>query len=142
MMKITNILVLLLISMSCKSSNLNTLFSKDVEKIDLLSASILIDMPLPFHVDIEHYDEGVIYIYSLNDGGHILIHEGALMQFDWDFYIPSNVMHYKNYSIYTGETGSMAWGKYICSNIRIYYFNVKAKDKRKYDKILKTVKIL
>jgi hypothetical protein len=57
--------------------------------IDLLSVRVLMNMPNPIHSNKENYEEGVVYIYTFNDGGGIILHEGALMQFEIDSYKPS-----------------------------------------------------
>ena len=80
------------------------------EYIDLLSAKIILDIPTPIHLEKENYEEGVIYTFIFKDGGCILIHEGALMQFDIDTYKPSKVIHKKSI-LYIGEEKMVNSGK-------------------------------
>lgn len=110
--------------------------------IYLLTKKIILNIPAPIHLEKEHYEEGVIYTYLFKDGGCILIHEGALMQFDLDSYKPLKVIHNKTYSIYQGKENDKFWGKYVCGSVRLYYRNVNKDNKSEYEKIFRTMKIL
>lgn len=110
------------------------------EKIDLLSASVLIEIPVPIHKDRENYEEGVIYTYSFNDGGVIIIHEGALMQFDIDTYKPLKLIQARNTSIAWGKEDNKYWKRFISKRVRLYYYNVNMKYKRRYDCIFRNIK--
>lgn len=59
------------------------------------------------------------------------------MQFDIDTYPPFESVHTKKYSMYWGEEHGKLWKKYVFGNIRLYYYNVEKKAKKKYDEILK-----
>lgn len=110
------------------------------EQISLLSVKIIADMPTPIHSEKENYDEGVIYTYIFNDGV-VLFFEGALMQFEPDAYTPQKSIRKNGCSIFWGEEHGKIWKKYVYGNVRLYYYNVNPKDKKKYDDILKTIKI-
>ena len=127
---------------SCMPSNQFAHPSIRREYIDLLSAKIILDIPTPIHLEKENYEEGVIYTFIFKDGGCILIHEGALMQFDIDTYKPSKVIHKKKYSIYWGRENGKFWKKYVCGSVRLYYCNVNKDNKLNYEKIFRTIKIL
>lgn len=101
---------------------------------------IIADMPTPIHYEKENYDEGVIYTYIFNDGV-VLFFEGALMQFEPDAYTPQKSIRKNGCSIFWGEEHGKLWKKYVYGNVRLYYYNVNPKDKKKYDDILKTIKI-
>ena len=77
--KIISILIPLLVS--CSTLNQNAHSSLKEVCIDLLSVRVTIDMPVPIRIYKENYEEGIIYIYLFHDG-IVLLHEGALMQFD------------------------------------------------------------
>ena len=140
MMKgIISILIMILL-VSCSSLNYKANPSIRRECFDLLSVKIIVDMPEPIHFEIVNYEEGVIYKYVFNDGV-IFFFEGSLMQFDIDTYIPQDSVHKKIYSIYYGEEHGKFWKKYIYDNVRLYYFDVNKKDKKKYDNIFNTIKI-
>ena len=108
--------------------------------IDLLSVRVTIDMPVPIRFDKENYDEGIIYTYIFHDG-IVFLHEGALMQFDIDSYIPSDSVLTRKSSTYWGKEHGKFWKKYICDSIRFYYYNVNKEDKKKYDDIVKSIRI-
>lgn len=125
---------------SCSTLNHKTRPSIKREQISLLSVKIIADMPTPIHYEKENYDEGVIYTYIFNDGV-VLFFEGALMQFEPDAYTPQKSIRKNGCSIFWGEEHGKFWKKYVYGNIRLYYYNVNPKDKKKYDDILKTIKI-
>ena len=85
--KIISILIPLLVS--CSTLNQNAHSSLKEVCIDLLSVRVTIDMPVPIRFYRENYEEGIIYTYIFHDG-IVFLHEGALMQFDIDSYIPSD----------------------------------------------------
>ena len=94
MMKKT-ISIFLLFWASCMSQNQFAYPSTRRECINLLTKKIVLNIPTPVYLKKENYEEGVIYTYIFKDGGCILIHEGALMQFDLDSYKPLKVTHKK-----------------------------------------------
>jgi hypothetical protein len=63
-------------------------------------------------------------------------------QFDMDSFKPSEVIHKQKYSIYGGKENGKFWKKYVCGGVRLYYYNVNTKDKIKYEKVIRTMKIL
>ena len=140
-MKIKIIICLLIpFLVSCSTLSHKTRPSIKREQISLLSVKIIADMPTPIHSEKENYDEGVIYTYIFNDGV-VLFFEGALMQFEPDVYTPQKSIRKNGCSIFWGEEHGKIWKKYVYGNVRLYYYNVNPKDKKKYDDILKTIKI-
>lgn len=140
-MKIKIIICMLITFLvSCSTLNHKTRSSIKREQISLLSVKIIADMPTPTHYEKENYDEGVIYTYIFNDGV-VLFFEGALMQFEPDAYTPQGSVRKNKCSIFWGEKHGKLWKKYVYGNVRLYYYNVNPKDKKKYDDILKTIKI-
>lgn len=125
---------------SCSTLSHKTRPSIKREQISLLSVKIIADMPTPIHSEKENNDEGVIYTYIFNDGV-VLFFEGALMQFEPDAYTPQKSIRKNGCSIFWGEEHGKLWKKYVYGNVRLYYYNVNPKDKKKYDDILKTIKI-
>ena len=87
--------IFLLFWASCMSQNQFAYPSTRRECINLLTKKIVLNIPTPVYLKKENYEEGVIYTYIFKDGGCILIHEGALMQFDLDSYKPLKVTHKK-----------------------------------------------
>lgn len=138
MTKIISILIPLLVSCSVVNQKAHPSIRR--ECIDLLSVRIIVDIPIPIYFNKENYEEGVIYTYVFNDGV-VFFHEEALMQFDIDTYPPFESVHTKKYSMYWGEEHGKLWKKYVFGNIRLYYYNVEKKAKKKYDEILKKVRI-
>lgn len=134
--------IFLIFMTSCISQNQFASPSIKRECIDLLTRRIILNIPTPAHSEKENYEEGVIYTYIFKDGGCIIIHEGALMQFDMDSFKPSEVIHKQKYSIYGGKENGKFWKKYVCGGVRLYYYNVNTEDKIKYEKVIRTMKIL
>ena len=108
--------------------------------VDLLSARVAIDTPTPLCINKENYEEGVIYFVSFNDGT-MIFHEGALAGFDVDEYTPLGSEHTKKYKIYWGNKDGKFWKKYVGGGVRIYYFDVNKESKKKYDNIIKSIRI-
>lgn len=133
---------MLLFFVSCSSLNQMAYFSVESERVDLLSKSIVVKMLNPVHSHKENYEEGVVYIYTFNDGGCIIFHEGALMQFDVDSYKPSATVNKKGHTIYVGKENDRCWRKDVCKGVQFYYYNVPTEYKQKYDMIFDAIKIL
>lgn len=132
---------ILFFCISCSSLNQMALSSKR-NSIDLLSMRVIMNMPNPIHSNKENYEEGVVYIYTFNDGGGIILYEGALMQFEIDSYKPSVVVNKKEHTIYIGKENDRCWRKDVCKGLRFYYYNVPRNHKKQYDRIFNTMKIL
>ena len=132
---------MLLFFVSCSSINHMAYSSTKSERVDLLSKSIVVKMPTPVHSQKENYEEGVVYIYTFNDGGNIIFHEGALMQFDVDFYKPSAIVNKKEHAIYIGEENHKCWRKDVCKGVQFYYYNVPTENKENYDILFDSIKI-
>ena len=141
MMKKT-ISIFLLFLASCISQNQFAYPSTRRECINLLTKKIVLNIPTPVYLKKENYKEGVIYTYIFKDGGCILIHEGALMQFDLDSYKPLKVIHKKTCFISYGIENDKFWKKCVYGSVRLYYRDVYKDNRPKYEKIFRTMKIL
>lgn len=71
----------------------------------------------------------------------MIFHEGALAGFDVDEYIPLGSEQTKKYKIYWGNENGKFWKKYVSGGVRIYYFDVNKESKKKYDDIIKSIRI-
>ena len=135
---IISLLIPLLVS--CSVLNRNARSSVSTMCVDLLSARVAVDVPTPDCIRKENYEEGVIYFVSFHDGT-MIFHEGALMGFDVDEYTPLGSEHTKKYKIYWGNENGKFWKKYVGGGVRIYYFDVNKESKKKYDNIIKSIRI-
>ncbi|WP_018463046.1 hypothetical protein [Segatella paludivivens] len=133
--------IMLLFFVSCSALNQMAHSSIESERVDLLSKSIVVKMPNPVHFQKENYEEGVVYIYTFNDGGCIIFHEGGLMQFDVDSYKPSAIVNKKGHTIYVGKENNRCWRKDVCKGVQFYYYNVPTENKEKYDMLFDSIKI-
>ena len=133
--------IMLLFFVSCSSINHMAYSSTKSERVDLLSKSIVVKMPTPVHSQKDNYEEGVVYIYTFNDGGNIIFYEGALMQFDVDSYKPSAIVNKKGHTIYVGKENNRCWRKDVCKGVQFYYYNVPTENKEKYDMLFDSIKI-
>ena len=107
----------------------------------LLSKRFEIQLPEPFHVQKDKYEEGVIYFYSFANNSYIIIFEGSMMEFSIDKYPSQKKEIRERRKIFTGTTNGRFWRKDILDDgIRIYYDNVSLKDKRIFDKIIDNIK--
>ena len=134
--------IFLLFWASCMSQNQFAYPSTRRECINLLTKKIVLNIPTPVYLKKENYEEGVIYTYIFKDGGCILIHEGALMQFDLDSYKPLKVTHKKTCFISYGIENDKFWKKCVYGSVRLYYRDVHKDNRPKYEKIFRTMKIL
>ena len=134
--------IFLLFLASCMSQNQFAYPSTRRECINLLTKKIVLNIPTPVYLKKENYEEGVIYTYIFKDGGCILIHEGALMQFDLDSYKPLKVTHKKTCFISYGIENDKFWKKCVYGSVRLYYRDVHKDNRPKYEKIFRTMKIL
>lgn len=100
------------------------------ECVDLLSVRMSVNLPHSISSDVYNYEEGVVYTYVFNDGGVILFHEGALMQFDMDKYIPLGKDHTDSITIIWGMENGKFWKKCEYKRLRWYYYNVDTKSKK------------
>ena len=63
------------------------------------------------------------------------------MGFDVDEYTPLGSEQTKKYKIYWGNENGKFWKKYVSGGVRIYYFDVNKESKKKYDDIIKSIRI-
>ena len=108
--------------------------------VDLLSARVAVDVPTPGNFRKGIYEGGVCYASTYHDGT-IIFNEGTLAGFDADKYTPLGSEHTKKYSIYWGNENGKFWKKYVSGNVRVYYYNVNKESKKKYDNIIKSIRI-
>ena len=135
---IISLLIPLLVS--CSLLNRNAHSSVSTMCIDLLSARVAVDVPTPDNFRKGISEGGVCYASTYNDGT-IIFNEGSFARFDVEDYKPSGSEHRKKYSIYWGNEKGKFWKKYISGNVRVYYYNVNKESKKKYDDIIKSIRI-
>ena len=135
---IISLLIPLLVS--CSVQNRNARSSVSTMCVDLLSARVAVDVPTPGNFRKGIYEGGVCYASTYHDGT-IIFNEGTLAGFDADKYTPLGSEHTKKYSIYWGNENGKFWKKYVSGNVRVYYYNVNKESKKKYDNIIKSIRI-
>ena len=125
---------------SCSVLNRNARSSVSTMCVDLLSARVAVDVPTPGNFRKGIYEGGVCYASTYHDGT-IIFNEGALAGFDVDEYTPLGSEQTKKYKIYWGNENGKFWKKYVGGGVRIYYFDVNKESKKKYDNIIKSIRI-
>ena len=136
---IISLLIPLLVS--CSSVlNRNARSSVSTMCVDLLSARVAVDVPTPSNFRKGIYEGGVCYASTYHDGT-IVFNEGSFARFEVEDYKPLGSEHRKKYSIYWGDEKGKFWKKYISGNVRVYYYNVNKESKKKYDDIIKSIRI-
>ncbi len=110
-------------------------------KTDLCTKCIYMDIPTPFHLQKQRYEEGILYCYSFSDKSYILLLEGGLLHFDMDYYKEDSRITINDRKIYKGRKDSTCWRKDVIGNVRIYYGNVKLEKQKEYDRIMDSLKL-
>lgn len=137
--KIT-ILILSCILLGCSLVREEVSYKIDCQ--NLLSKEVEIQLPMPFHLQKENYEEGVIYFYSFIDSAYIIIFQGSMMEFPMDKYQSIKTKKGKKKQTYIGINDNSYWRKDIYTDgIRVYYGNVRERNKGAYDKVLNKIKI-
>lgn len=112
-----------------------------LERQKLLSKEFKMQLPVPFHVQKDNYEEGVIYFYNFIDSAYIIVFQGSMMEFPIDKY-KAQKEYVKNQRIISvGVENNRFWRKDIFKGVRIYYGNVTDKNKGIYNKVLDDIKI-
>lgn len=127
--------------LSC-SINKKENVSFKIERQKLLSKEIEMRLPIPFHIQKNNYEEGVIYFYSFIDSAYIIAFEGSMMEFSIDKYQAQKIKEKNQKKIYIGVENDKFWRKDVFEGVRIYYDNVPKKSKKIYDKVLDEIKII
>lgn len=112
-----------------------------LEHLQLLSKEVEMQLPVPFYIQKDNYEEGVIYFYSFVDSAFIIIFQGAMLELPIDRYKPQKTKIKNQIKISTGFENNKFWRKDIYEGVRIYYDNVSSKNKNLYDKVLDEIKI-
>lgn len=112
-----------------------------LEHQKLLSKEFEMQLPTPFHIQKDNYEEGVIYFYSFVDSVYIVVFQGSLMEFPIDKYHPQKTEVKNQRKISVGVENNKFWRKDVLDGVRIYYDNVSKRNKRIYDKVLDEIKI-
>ena len=107
----------------------------------LLMNKVVVNMPTPFTVKSQKYEEGVIYYIYFRDGGYVILSSGAMMQFGIDQYGYSHKARKKDHTTYIGTKDNLCWRKDIYRFLRCYYANVLPVNRKKYDRILDKLKV-
>jgi hypothetical protein len=140
--KIHKILVLILgfVLLTCSIiKNENASFKLERQK--LLSMEVEMQLPVPFHIQKNNYEEGVIYFYTFIDSTYIIIFQGAMVEFPIDKYHAQKIEIKNQKKISIGVENNKFWRKDIFEGVRIYYGNAPLKSKGIYDKVLDGIKI-
>lgn len=98
-------------------------------------------LPTPFHIQKDNYEEGIIYFYSFTDSAYIVVLQGSMMEFPMDKYHPQKTKVKNQKKISVGIENNKFWRKDVFEGVRIYYDNVPKRNKRIYDKVLDEIKI-
>ena len=112
-----------------------------LERQKLLSKEFEMKVPVPFHIQKDNYEEGVIYFYSFVDSVYIIVFQGSMVEFSIDKYESQKTEIKNQKKISVGFENNKFWRKDIFEGVRIYYDNVSAKNKKIYDKVLDEIKI-
>lgn len=112
-----------------------------LESQKLISKEFEMKLPVPFYVQKENYDEGIIYYYNFVDSAYIIVNQGSMLEFPIDKYNPQKTEIKDQRKISVGFENDKFWRKDIFKGVRIYYDNVSAKNKNIYDEILDKIKI-
>jgi len=112
-----------------------------LERQKLLSKEIEMQLPVPFHIQKDNYEEGIIYFYTFVDSAYIIVFQGAMVEFSVDKRQAQKTEVKKSKTITVGVENNKFWRKDVFYGVRIYYDNVSAKNKSIYDRILDDIKI-
>lgn len=139
---ISKIVFLLLgvVILSCSTVKENHRYFRN-ENVGLLSSSIEITLPIPFHAQKSNEYESVSYFYNFTDSAYIIISQGALIEYPIDRYAPEKTRVNNRRKTSIGVKDNKYWRKDVIDNIRIYYGNVSKETKKMYDRILDSTKI-
>lgn len=92
-----------------------------------------------YKIQIDRYDEGIIYYYYFKDGGVIIITEGALLEFDFETIEPLTCSSKTT----IGEIHGKYWRRdNIEGKVRAYYVNVSDNSKKLYEASLNSIILL
>jgi len=112
-----------------------------LEHQKLLSKEIEMQLPTPFYIKKENYEEGVIYYYGFADSAYVVVCQGSMMEFPMDKYHPHKTKVKSQKKISVGVENNKYWRKDLFEGVRIYYDNVTKGSKRTYDRILDGIKV-
>lgn len=111
------------------------------ERQVLQSKEFKMRIPAPFHLQIENYDEGVIYHYSFVNSVYIIVFQGYLIEFPMDNYNPHKTENTEFRKKSVGIENEKYWRKDVIGNVRVYYNNATNKNKDLYDAVLNNIEI-
>lgn len=107
----------------------------------LLSKEIEMLLPIPFHIQKDNYEEGVIYYYTFPDSAYIVVLQGSMVDFPMDKYHPNKTKVNNKKKTSVGMENNKFWRKDIYEGVRVYYGNVPKRSKRIYDNVLDETKV-
>ena len=98
-------------------------------------------LPIPFHIQKDNYEEGVIYYYTFPDSAYIVVLQGSMVDFPMDKYPPNKTKVNNKKKTSVGMENNKFWRKDVYEGVRVYYGNVPKRSKRIYDNVLDETKV-
>jgi len=141
MTKPYKVIILMIIFLSACSTLKNENVTYKLDSQLLLSKKVEMQLPMPFHIQKDNYEEGVVYFYSFVDSAIIIILQGSMVELPIDKYKPQKSKIRNHRKISVGCENNKFWRKDVYKGVNIYYDNVSSSNKRVYDKILNEIKI-
>ena len=115
-------------------------FCSTKEIQDLQSCKYEIALPCQdYRIQVDKYDEGIIYYYYFKDGGVIIVTEGSLLEFDFETLEPLAC----SLKTIIGKIDEKYWRRdNVRGKVRAYYVNVPEDSKEAYDASLNSIILL
>ena len=108
----------------------------------LLSKEFEVTLPIPFRLQKENSEGGIIYFYSFPDLSYIIICQNTAAYFPPDEYEPEKESIVNQRKISVGQQDDKFWRKDVLDDVRVYYDNVTSENKEMYNCILNNLKIV
>ncbi len=135
------VIILMIIFLSACSTLKNENVTYKLDNRLLISKKVEMQLPMPFHIQKDNYEEGVVYFYSFVDSATIIILQGSMVELPIDKYKLQKSKIKNQRKISVGCKSNKFWRKDIYKGVNIYYDKVSSSNKRVYDKILNKIKI-
>jgi len=135
------VIILMIIFLSACSTLKNENVTYKLDSRLLISKKVEMLLPMPFHIQKDNYEEGVVYFYSFVDSATIIILQGSMVELPIDKHKPQKSKIKNQRKISVGCKSNKFWRKDVYKGVNLYYDNVSSSNKRVYDKILNEIKI-